>query len=38
MISIACYSFANRLVMGLGLDLEPDFEATCRPDMVDVDR
>jgi AhpD family alkylhydroperoxidase len=37
-LTVAYFSFANRLVMGLGLDLEPDFEATCRPDMVDVDR
>jgi len=30
---VAYFSFANRLVMGLGLSLEPGFEATCRPDF-----
>jgi len=30
-LTIAYFSYANRLVMGLGLALEPGFEATCRP-------
>lgn len=30
-LTIAYFSFANRLAMGLGLALEPGFEATCRP-------
>lgn len=30
-LTIAYFSYANRLVMGLGLTLEPGFEATCRP-------
>jgi uncharacterized peroxidase-related enzyme len=30
-LTVAYFAFANRLVMGLGLAVEPDFEATCRP-------
>jgi AhpD family alkylhydroperoxidase len=30
---VAYFSFANRLVMGLGLALESGFEATCRPGL-----
>jgi AhpD family alkylhydroperoxidase len=30
---VAYFSYANRLVMGLGLTLESGFEATCRPDL-----
>ncbi len=30
---IAYFSFANRLVMALGLTLEPGFESTCRPEL-----
>lgn len=30
-LTVAYFSYANRLVMGLGLALEPGFEATCRP-------
>ena len=32
-LTVAYFSFANRLVMGLGLALESGFEATCRPDL-----
>ncbi|MBI2222265.1 MAG: carboxymuconolactone decarboxylase family protein [Acidobacteria bacterium] len=32
-LTVAYFSFANRLVMGLGLALEPDFEETCRPNL-----
>lgn len=32
-LTIGYFSYANRLVMGLGLALEPGFEATCRPDV-----
>jgi AhpD family alkylhydroperoxidase len=32
-LTVAYFSYANRLVMGLGLALEPGFEATCRPVM-----
>jgi AhpD family alkylhydroperoxidase len=32
-LTIAYFSYANRLVMGLGLALESGFEATCRPDL-----
>lgn len=32
-LTVAYFSFANRLVMGLGLALEAGFEATCRPDI-----
>lgn len=32
-LTVAYFSFANRLVMGLGLALESGFEATCRPDV-----
>lgn len=32
-LTVAYFSFANRLVMGLGLALEDGFEATCRPDL-----
>lgn len=31
--TIAYFSYANRLVMGLGVALELGFEATCRPDL-----
>lgn len=34
---VAYFSFANRLVMGLGLSLEPEFESTCRPDLTTGD-
>lgn len=30
---VAYFSYANRIVMGLGLTLEAGFEATCRPDL-----
>jgi AhpD family alkylhydroperoxidase len=30
-LTVAYFSYANRLVMGLGLTLEPGFEATCKP-------
>ncbi|MBA3887969.1 MAG: carboxymuconolactone decarboxylase family protein [Acidobacteria bacterium] len=30
-LTIAYFSYANRLVMALGLALEPGFEATCKP-------
>lgn len=30
---VAYFSFANRLVMGLGVPLERDFESSCRPDL-----
>jgi uncharacterized peroxidase-related enzyme len=32
-LTVAYFSYANRLVMALGLRLEPDFEATCRPEL-----
>jgi uncharacterized peroxidase-related enzyme len=32
-LTIAYFSYANRLVMGLGLALESGFEATCQPDL-----
>lgn len=32
-LTVAYFSYANRLVMGLGLAIEPGFEATCRPDL-----
>lgn len=32
-LTIAYFSFANRLVMSLGLALEAGFEATCLPDL-----
>lgn len=32
-LTVAYFSYANRLVMGLGLSLEAGFEATCRPDL-----
>lgn len=32
-LTVAYFSYANRLVMGLGLALEPGFEATCRPEL-----
>lgn len=32
-LTVAYFSYANRLVMGLGLSLEEGFEATCRPDL-----
>jgi len=32
-LTVAYFSFANRLVMGLGLALEPGFEETCRPEI-----
>lgn len=32
-LTVAYFSYANRLVMGLGLPLEAGFEATCRPDL-----
>lgn len=32
-LTVAYFSYANRLVMALGLALEPDFEATCRPEL-----
>jgi AhpD family alkylhydroperoxidase len=33
--TIAYFSYANRLAMALGLAIEPDFEATCRPELHD---
>lgn len=30
---VAYFSYANRIVMGLGLTLEAGFEGTCRPDL-----
>jgi AhpD family alkylhydroperoxidase len=35
-LTVAYFSYANRLVMGLGLMLEPGFEATCRPDVPEI--
>jgi hypothetical protein len=35
-LTVAYFSYANRLVMGLGLVLEPGFEATCRPDVPEI--
>lgn len=32
-LTVAYFSYANRLVMALGLALESGFEATCRPDL-----
>lgn len=32
-LTVAYFSFANRLVMATGLELEPDFARTCRPTM-----
>jgi len=32
-LTVAYFSYANRLVMGLGLALEAGFEATCGPDL-----
>jgi AhpD family alkylhydroperoxidase len=32
-LTIAYFSYANRLVMGLGLALESGFEATCKPEL-----
>ena len=32
-LTVAYFSYANRLVMGLGLTLESGFEATCRPGL-----
>jgi alkylhydroperoxidase family enzyme len=32
-LTVAYFSFANRLVMALGLALEPGFDATCRPEL-----
>lgn len=34
-LTVAYFSFANRLVMGLGLMLEPGFEATCLPGVAE---
>lgn len=31
-LTVAYFSFANRLVLATGLSLEPGFDATCRPD------
>ena len=36
-LTVAYFSYANRLVMGLGLALEPGFEATCKPAMDTTD-
>jgi len=32
-LTVAYFSYANRLVMALGLSLEPAFETTCRPEL-----
>lgn len=32
-LTVAYFSYANRLVMGLGLRVEAGFEATCRPEL-----
>jgi AhpD family alkylhydroperoxidase len=32
-LTIAYFSYVNRLVMGLGVALEAGFEATCKPDL-----
>jgi len=32
-LTVAYFSFANRLVMATGLELEPNYAATCRPTM-----
>jgi AhpD family alkylhydroperoxidase len=32
-LTIAYFSYANRLVMGLGVALEAGFEATCKPEL-----
>jgi AhpD family alkylhydroperoxidase len=32
-LTVAYFAYANRLVMGLGLALEPGFEATCGPEI-----
>jgi AhpD family alkylhydroperoxidase len=32
-LTVAYFAYANRLAMGLGLALEPGFEATCRPEI-----
>lgn len=32
-LTVAYFSYANRLVMALGLTLERGFEATCRPEI-----
>ncbi len=34
-LTVAYFSYANRLVVALGLTIEPSFEATCRPDLND---
>ena len=32
-LTVGYYNFVNRLVLLLGVELEPGFEATCAPDM-----
>lgn len=32
-LTVAYFSYANRLVMAVGLALEPDFAETCRPQL-----
>ncbi|MCA1673283.1 MAG: carboxymuconolactone decarboxylase family protein [Actinobacteria bacterium] len=32
-LTVAYFSYANRLVLGLGLETEPGFESTCRPHL-----
>ncbi len=32
-LTVAYFSYANRLVMALGLAIEPGFESTCRPQL-----
>ncbi len=34
-LTVGYFSFANRLVMATGLELEPGFEATCAPTLRD---
>lgn len=34
-LTVAYFSYANRLVMALGLAIEPGFESTCRPQLDD---
>ena len=35
-LTVGYFSFVNRLVLLLGVELEPGFEATCAPEMADA--
>lgn len=34
-LTVAYFSFVNRLVLRLGVELEPGFEVTCAPSLAD---